>query len=49
MRKEGMEEEGGMLFKSAEVASIAGIDVGDIILGKSSNDVCTYVHCTKCT
>lgn len=47
MKKEGMEEEKGMLFKSAEVASIAGIDVSDIILGKSSNDVCKlymYTH-----
>ena len=46
MRKEGIEEEKGMLFRSAEVASIAGIDVSDIILGKSSNDVCTCVYST---
>lgn len=48
MRKERLEEEKGVLFpKSAEVATIAGIDVRDIILGKSSNDVCTYTQCVS--
>lgn len=37
------ENRGAVFLKSAEVASIAGINVDDVVLGKTSNDVsCRY-------
>ena len=42
----GVKERSAVFLKSAEVASIAGIPVNNIILGKSANDVCytIFVH-----
>ena len=37
------ENRGAVFLKSAEVASIAGINADDVVLGKTSNDVsCKY-------
>ena len=39
---------GGLFLKSAEVASIAGINVEDVVLGKTANDVTTKIMWGDC-
>ena len=47
--QDGVKEEGmGMFLKAADVASVAGIHVNDIFLGRTANDVCPYTY-TQCS
>ena len=41
-------QRGGLFLKSAEVASIAGINVEDVVLGKTANDVTTKLMWSDC-